>query len=129
MGKWVLHYQQPKWYQVFKTDDNEFYYNEGDSVYCYAAVFAPTNLNQKIYHEWQLYSTNKSEWLSSDKLGYELKGGREGGYRGYTLKKNIKPGEWRVKIVTEDNLLLGTISFKIIPDNRINRVWEIIKKE
>lgn len=126
---YVLKHEQPKWYQILKTDDSKFYYHEGDSVYCYAAVFAPTNLNQKIYHEWQLYSPNKSEWLSSDKLGYELKGGREGGYRGYTLKKNIKPGEWRVKIVTADNLLLGTINFDIIPDNRINRVWELIKKE
>jgi len=35
------------------------------------------------------YAGHQSEWLSSDKLGYELKGGREGGYRGYTLKKNI----------------------------------------
>ena len=90
-------------------------------------MFAPTNLTKKIYHEWQIYSDNKSEWLTSDKRGYELIGGREGGYRGYTMKKNIRPGEWRVNIITEDDLLLGTINFDIISDNDRQRTWEIIK--
>ena len=126
---YILKHEKPKWYQVFKSDDNDFYYLEGDSVYCYAAVFAPTNLTEKIYHQWQFYSEEKSEWLTSDKRGYELHGGREGGYRGYTMKKNVRPGEWRVNILTEDDLLLGTINFDIISDSRINRVWEIIEKE
>ncbi len=106
-----------------------FRFTEGDTVFCYAAVFAPNNLEEKIYHQWQIYSNDKSEWLTSDKRGYQLRGGREGGYRGYTLKKNVKPGEWRVNIITEDNLLLGTINFDIISDNNSQRFWEIIKKE
>ena len=126
---YVLQFEKPKWYQFFKNDDSDFYYTEGDSVFCYAAVFAPTNLTKKIYHQWQVYSESKSDWLTSDKHGYELTGGREGGYRGYTMKKNIKPGEWRVKIITEDDLLLGTINFDIISDNERQRTWEIIKAE
>jgi len=126
---YILKHEEPRWYQVFKSDDSDFYYSEGDSVFCYAAVFAPTNLTEKIYHQWQMYSEKKSEWVTSDKRGYELRGGREGGYRGYTLKKNISPGEWRVNIITEDDLLLGTINFDIITDNARKRVWEIIKME
>jgi hypothetical protein len=126
---YILKHEEPKWYQVFKSDDSEFYYMEGDSVFCYTAVFAPTNLTEKIYHQWQAYSESKSEWLTTDKRGYELHGGREGGYRGYTMKKNIKPGEWRINIITDDDLLLGTIHFDIISDNRSERTWEIIKKE
>jgi DUF2914 family protein len=126
---YILKHEEPKWYQVFKTDDSDFNYADGDSVYCYAAVFAPTNLSEKIYHQWQVYSIEKSEWITSDKRGYELRGGREGGYRGYTMKKNVKQGEWRVNIITEDNLLLGTINFDIISDNSKQRVWEIIKME
>ena len=45
------------------------------------------------------------------------------------MKKNVKPGEWRVNIITEDNLLLGTINFDIISDNNKQRVWEIIKMD
>lgn len=126
---YILKQEKPKWYQFLKSDDSDFTYQTADSVYCYAAIFAPTNLTEKIFHQWQVYSEEKSEWLTSDKMGYELRGGREGGYRGYTLKKNISPGDWRINIITEEDLLLGTINFEIIPDNEKQRVWEFIKMQ
>ncbi len=123
-----LKHEQPAWYQLFKSDDSDFYYVNGDIVYCFVAVFAPTDLNKKIEHQWQIYSKEEGEWLTSDRRGYELSGGREGGYRGYTLKKNIKQGEWRVNIITEDDLLLGRINFDVISSTEKNREWEILKK-
>jgi len=123
-----LKQEKPEWYQLFKSDDKDFNYVEGDTAYCFAAVFAPTNLDKKILHQWQFYSEKEGEWVTSDRRGYELHGGREGGYRGYTYKKNVKPGEWRVNIITEDDLLLGRIEFDITDSKETSREWEILKK-
>lgn len=48
--------------------------------------------------------------VTTDKLDYEVTGGRGGGYRGYTYKLNVS-GKWRVDEETEEGLLLGRIKF------------------
>jgi hypothetical protein len=111
---YLLRYERPKWYQIFKTSDKPFHYSAGDTVYCFVSVFAPTRLQHKIFHQWQNYNTEKGLWLTTDKHGYVLTGGRDGGYRGYTYKKNISPGQWRINVITDNELILGRISFKII---------------
>jgi hypothetical protein len=41
-------------------------------------------------------------------------GGRDGGFRGYSFKKNIQPGTWRVDVETAEGLLLGRIGFEVV---------------
>lgn len=108
-----IKFQQPEWYQIWKNSDDPFYYSEGDTVYCFTAIFAPTALQKNIYHVWQQYYSNKNEWVTTDRLGFEITGGREGGYRGYTFKRNVSPGKWRVDLVTEEELIIGRINFTI----------------
>jgi hypothetical protein len=125
---YVLKFEKPAWYQIFKNDDSEFHYQEGDTVFCFASVFAPTQLTKKIAHKWQYYSERDEEWIITDRTAYRLTGGRDGGYRGYTFKKNVEMGEWRVDIVTEEDQILGRIKFSIEPakENMLN--FEIIEK-
>ncbi len=111
--KYVLKIEHPKWYQFWKDSDNPFHYQHGDSVFCFAAIFAPTQLTKTIYHHWQRYDENQNIWLTTDKLGYQVFGGRRGGYRGYTFKRNVKPGKWRVDVKTDEDQILGRIGFKI----------------
>ncbi len=125
---YTLKYEKPAWYQFFKNDDTRFYYQEGDSAFCFASVFAPTRLTKKIAHEWQYYSEERGEWLVTDRMLYRLTGGRDGGYRGYTFKKNLQIGQWRVDIITEDNLILGRIKFKVVPNENPDRKFEILEK-
>jgi hypothetical protein len=114
-NSYILKHEKPAWYQFFKNDDSEFKYQESDSVFCFASVFAPTHLTKQIAHEWQHYSEIKDEWIVTDRTVYGLTGGRDGGYRGYTFKKNIEMGEWRVDIITDDDQILGRIKFEIMP--------------
>jgi hypothetical protein len=111
--KYALKYVKPRWYQFLKKYDNPFDYREGDVVYCFSAIFAPAKLKQNVYHHWQRYLPKKKKWLTTDKLSYEITGGRGKGYRGYTYKKHVVPGRWRVDVMTEDGLLLGKINFRI----------------
>ncbi|MFQ5863792.1 MAG: DUF2914 domain-containing protein [bacterium] len=110
---YTLKFEQPKWYQFWKKSDRPFRYAEGDTVFCFTAIFAPTKLTKRTYHHWQQYFPTRKAWITTDRLGYPITGGRGAGYRGYTYKKNVSPGKWRVDVETEEGLILGRINFKI----------------
>jgi Protein of unknown function (DUF2914) len=112
--QYILQFEKGKWYQFFKDSDDIYHYAEGDVIYCFASVFAPTNLDTRIYHHWQTYDEKQQEWLSTDRTNYPISGGRDAGYRGYSNKRNVKPGLWRVNVENEREQVLGRISFEIV---------------
>jgi hypothetical protein len=113
-GKYVLGYERPRWYEPFRDSDDPFMYSEGDRVYCFVSVFAPSELRKGIMHVWQRRGPD-GEWADTDRLAYDVTGGRGEGYRGYTFKRNVSPGLWRVRVMTEDGLLLGQETFSVLP--------------
>ena len=52
-------------------------------------------------------------------IGYNITGGRDHGFRGYTYKSNVKEGLWKVEVITEEELVLGVIDFEIITDRSL----------
>ncbi|KAA3619359.1 MAG: DUF2914 domain-containing protein [Calditrichaeota bacterium] len=103
------------WYFKFWDDsDNIYPWVNGDTVYCYASVFAPIDWEATVFYQWYKYENSAEKWQKRDRLSYKISGGRKGGYRGYTYKKNIERGEWRVDIETELGQVLGRIEFEII---------------
>ena len=110
----------------WKNSDENFSYLENDTVFCYTSIFAPTKLTKKCIHHWQKYFPDKKEWITTDRLGYEISGGRYGGYRGYTYKQNVTPGKWRVDVETEEKMLLGRIGFKVKPAEKTERKYKTI---
>lgn len=102
------------WYQR-EFGETVFHRPPGDTVYCFAAVFAPTALETKVAHHWQVFNPEHDTWTTTDRITYEVTGGRRGGYRGYTFKRNVWPGRWRVDVETLDGNLIGRIQFRIAP--------------
>ena len=125
---YTLKYQKPAWYKFFTSDDQKFYYQQSDTVFCFTSVFAPARLTKKIAHKWQYYSEEREEWLVTDRNVYELNGGRDGGYRGYTYKKNMQPGEWRIDIITDDDLILGRLKLRVIALEDSTREFITVEK-
>jgi len=119
-----VRYEKPEWYQFWVDDDQSFHYRPGEPVYCFTAIFAPTRLTQRIYHEWQYFEEKDQAWVSSDRIGYDLLGGRDNGYRGYTVKRRVRPGEWRVVVETADGRILSRIRFTIIPVDTPITNWQ-----
>ncbi len=113
-GAFVLQYEEPAWYQPWKADDDPFHYAPGDTVHCFAAIFAPTNLETKIYHHWQYYDAKRDTWVDTDRIGYRVVGGRRNGYRGVTFKRHVHPGEWRVTVETPDRRPIARIRFDVV---------------
>lgn len=111
-GDYSLLREDKKWRNYF-TFYEPFNYIAGDPVYIYSAVFSPTNLNANIAHEWQNYDEVKKEWTTKTRVILSVLGGREGGYRTYSISKNVFPGLWRVNVKTLTGQLIGRIRFEI----------------
>jgi hypothetical protein len=65
-----------------------------------------------VSHIWS--HRTEHGWIATDRIGFEISGGREGGYRGFTGKSGITPGKWRVEVQTERGRVLGRIDFTVI---------------
>jgi hypothetical protein len=96
-----------------------FHYKEGETVYLFSSIFAPTDLNIKITHDWEYYNENKNKWESISKVSFPIFGGRSEGYRGFTKKENIYPGKWRVDIKTPSGQVIGRVRFDIEKGNGV----------
>jgi hypothetical protein len=90
------------------------YWKPGEQVYCFTAVFAPTKLFKQVVHEWQRLDSATEEWITTDRIEYRMNGGREGGYRGTTFKRNMSEGQWRVLVKTEEGKMLTRIPFHVV---------------
>lgn len=113
IGGYTGRAESVKWYDVFGRYHPQFHYAQGEPVFFYSAVFAPTALNTTILHEWQYYNEQQGIWMTTDRLGFQITGGRDGGYRGYSVKQSILPGLWRVNVVTERGQLIGRTTFSV----------------
>ena len=119
--QYEMRFEKGNWYHFWKNSDDTFHYAPGDTVFCFASVFAPTQLDKKIIHHWQVYNERRGKWMTTDRRSYRIVGGRDGGYRGFSYKRNLRQGKWRVDVETEEGSLLGRISFEILMAKKDNQ--------
>lgn len=126
-GTYMLSYDPDKTYKIWRSYNHEMGYMPGDSIFAFTSIFAPTDLNVSVAHRWKWYDTEAKQWEVRDEIGYEVYGGRDGGYRGYTYKTNLQTGRWEIDVVTSEGLILGTIDFRLTQDSSFAK--EKIKRE
>lgn len=112
---YLLTYEEGRWFEPFKDSDTTFHARQGDAVFCYASVFAPTRLATTIFHKWE-YKDENGDWVMRSRLSYPIEGGRGDGFRGYTLQREYTEGTWRCTVETERGQVLGRESFTITRD-------------
>lgn len=110
-------YEQNPWYIFWRDNQQELAYQPGSNVYVFSSIFAPTELKESVLHRWKWYSPHTEKWEVIDEIGFDITGGREGGFRGYTYKSNMMEGRWRVDVITDDGLVLGIVNFEIKKDS------------
>lgn len=110
-GTYQLSFQKGAWYEFWKRSDNPF--RGDDPAFCFTAVFAPVDLQTTIYHRWQHRPAGRRAFSTTDRIPLAISGGREGGYRGYTVKQRVTSGDWRVDVETADGRIIGRISFRV----------------
>lgn len=85
----------------------------GQPLYFYSAVFAPIKLSTRVIHRWQYYDTHRKAWRTISKLGFTINGGRDGGYRGYSITHHVVPGDWRADVELPDGHIIGRVRFRV----------------
>jgi hypothetical protein len=109
-----IDYETENWYVFWREHKHDINIKGKDKIYVFTSIFAPTDLDVKVYHLWKKYNLKSENWDTTDKIGYEINGGRDGGYRGFTFKQNITEGDWKVEVITEEGLIIGVVNFKLI---------------
>lgn len=85
----------------------------GGSLYAWSPVFAPTDLDTNIVHDWQYFDERAGHWVSLTKITFSIVGGRNEGYRGFSKKDKLNAGKWRVDVETPRGQIIGRIRFDI----------------
>lgn len=129
-GVYHLTFEKGSWYQFWKDSDDPFL-GEGPA-YCFTAVFAPVSLETTIYHHWQYRPFQSDDeqmerpFETTDRIPINISGGREKGYRSYTFKRRVMPGEWQVNVETEEGKRIGRVAFEVKADSEKGKEMEMI---
>ena len=103
--------EKQAWY-MFLAPHKTVHVTLGSPIFFYSAVFAPTRLAEtRVVHHWQYFNEKNDVWVSRSRIEFSIGGGRDVGYRGYSLKANVEPGLWRVRVETLRGQVLGEKSF------------------
>ena len=109
-----LTFERAPWYRFWKRSDDPFRGQEG--AHCFTAIFAPVDLRAEIYHRWQYRQPegpHAGRFGTTDRIPLTIVGGRADGYRAFTVKQQVVPGDWRVDVETADGRLIGRVSFRV----------------
>ena len=110
----LLYHENPVW-RFWHHGDQVFDARAGDRIYGFARIFSPTDFADRVFVRW-LQESPSGEWATSDRIRIDITGGRDEGFRGYTVKRNYAAGEWQMRLETEDGRELGRIYFTVRED-------------
>ncbi|MEI8175197.1 MAG: DUF2914 domain-containing protein, partial [bacterium] len=113
-GNYDVTYENYGWKEYFNLYKT---YQEvpGSPVYVYSAIFSPKDLNLIITHEWQHYNETQNKWIIDRTINLPVTGGRDGGFRTYSMRSSLASGKWKVFIKTEQGQTIGSLRFNILP--------------
>ena len=90
-----------------------YHQRSGEGAGVFSSVFAPTDLKITIRHCWDYFDTARDTWQEMQCVSFPIAGGRGEGYRGYSLRRSLMPGKWRVDVETERGQLIGRKVFTV----------------
>jgi hypothetical protein len=113
-GSYIVTEERTSWKNFFIPYD-DFHVVTNDPIYVYSAIYSPAALNITIIHNWQRYDEQTKRWIDQGNVSLNVLGGRENGFRTYSLRSNITPGKWHVNVETTRGQVIGIVRFTIVP--------------
>jgi hypothetical protein len=111
-GEYLAEMEKPPIYAFWRRSETLVRQRNGEKIFCFTSVFLPTGIRCTLYHHWYYDDPRKKEWVEASRIGFPVSGGRKDGFRGYTYKRNLAPGAWKVLVETESGRVLGTLHFR-----------------
>ena len=102
-----LSHERPVW-RFWHNGDQEFLAQPGDRIYVFFRVFSPARFSDEVQMRWYWKDAARG-WTLHDAIPIRIVGGREQGFRGYGVKSNYQPGEWKVQVETTDGREIGRV--------------------
>lgn len=87
----------------------------GASAYVYTSIFAPAHFGADIVHRWEWFDPLSNTWVTKNRVGFPILGGRSEGYRGYSLIEDPVAGRWRVSVETNEGAVIGRALLMVKP--------------
>lgn len=112
-GSYLGLYEKASWYQFWRETSARYSVGTSQSAFCFSSVFAPSALKAPIYHKWE-HKNAQGEWEVRARVAFAISGGRDEGYRGFTVKSNLEEGDWRCSVETASGALIGRQSFEVV---------------
>lgn len=113
-GTYLALYEPSSWWKFWRDTNAHYTLSAGGSAFCFSSVFAPTDLSAPIYHTWKYYNPATKDWEERSRVSFPISGGRNDGYRGFSVKTAVAPGEWRCDVKTASGALIGRIGFTAV---------------
>jgi len=109
-----LSHERPPW-RIWHKGDQWFGAQPGDKVHVYFRIFSPSRFSDQVLMGWYRYEGGAKGrgWVLQDTIPIKILGGREEGFRGYGVKGNYQPGQWKVHVETTDGREIGRIYFSV----------------
>jgi hypothetical protein len=104
---------EPQTFWDFFKSYELFHEVKGQPIYIFSSIFSPANLNTQVVHEWQYYDEATKKWITTNQEKLSIIGGRDGGFRTYSIKTANVSGLWRVDVQTLQGQLIGRIKFEV----------------
>lgn len=104
-------FQEDAFFSALKFGETTYLAQDGDKIYVFLRIFAPSNFKETIYTHWQ--TKINGDWVTSDRIPLRIIGGRDEGFRGLAYKGNYQEGQWRILIETKDELEIGRTYFSL----------------
>ncbi|MDD5721363.1 MAG: DUF2914 domain-containing protein [Candidatus Pacebacteria bacterium] len=125
-GNYDVTFEDYGWRGYFNLYQN-FNQVSGEPIYAFSAIFSPKNLNLTIVHEWQYYDEIQKKWVTGSTINLPVVGGRDGGFRTYSMRYNLAEGKWRVNVKTKQGQTIGVLRFNIIQTDTEPALTEGVK--
>ena len=93
--------EKPKFWNFWSKTESNVQQYPGEKIYCFTSIFLPPGISCTLYHRWMHQDPRSHDWKEVSRMGFFIRGGRKEGFRGYTYKRNLPPGNWKVKVETE----------------------------
>lgn len=103
------------WWKLWQSGDSDFKARPDDKIYFFAQIYSPARFSDQIFIQWD-HKDPVRGWQKTDHIPLQIQGGRKEGFRGYAVKANYQPGDWRVIVETSMGHEISRLSFAVTED-------------
>lgn len=111
-GNYLVGFEKKGWRSYFDLYQS-FKKVPGQPVFAYSAIFSPSEFNTTIVHEWEYFDKSRNEWVLQSSVNLPVVGGRNDGFRTYSVRSNLVEGKWKVNVKTLQGQTIGSMRFKV----------------